>query len=351
MRYLALAAALLVAALASAQPQILPGDDFHRHPSDLDRARTTGGPAAWEPRQPLARQRQWLPLVKKAIGSSDAIARRRGLFVLGALWLPDSRPLARRALRDKDRLVRMQAAVTLCLLGDRSGLPGATVTLREGPPWLRLYALEGLWRVNTPAARKALRASREWLDSFLQQTLDEALKAPPQPLRLVVENHLLVPRSLYDLWLTVADSFILESDYWWHEGNYDQSIRCQQTALFFDPTNVDAFTNVAWLQWSMGRHGAAISTYQQAIAANPGSWEAADALGQYYWGHDQRELGLKYLQQAATLGSPAVPRRALGHALEAQGRPEEALQVWTDILKMDPNDPIARRQLERLRAK
>lgn len=351
MRYLALAAVLLLAAIASAQPPTPAPAEDHEHPTFLDRAGDTPGRAAWEPLPLLAHQRQWLPLVEKAIGSSDVMTRRRGLFVLGALWLPERRGLAQPALRDKDRLVRMQAAVTLCLLGDRSGLPAATVTLREGPAWLRLYALEGLWRLNTPAASDALRTSRAALDPFLQQTLDEALKAPPQPLRATANRALPLPRSLYDLWLTVADSFILESDYWWHLGNYDQSIRCQQTALFFDPTMVDAFTNVAWLQWSMGRHEEAISTYQQAIAANPGSWEAADALGQYYWRHDQRELGVKYLQQAATLGSPAVRRRALGHALEAQGRREEAIEVWNDILKMDPNDPIANRQLERLRAK
>jgi tetratricopeptide (TPR) repeat protein len=351
MRHLALAAALLIAAVASAEPPAPATGEKHEHASFLDQAGETPGLAPWEPLPLLTHQRQWLPLIRKAVSGPDAVTRRRGLFVLGCLWLPDSRPLARPALRDKDRLVRMQAAVTLCLSHDPKGLPGATAALREGPPWLRLYALEGLWRLNTAAAQDALHTTRGGLDPLLQSTLDQALKTAPRPLRLAPNRQLPAPRSLYDLWLTVADSFILESDYWWHKGDYDQSIRCQQTALFFDPTSVDAFTNVAWLQWSMGRHEEAIATYRQAIAANPQSWEAADALGQYYLRHGEKELGVRYLHQAATLGSPPIPRRVLGHALQAQGRTQEALQVWKDILQMDPNDPIAKRQIERLQAK
>ncbi|MEI6500732.1 MAG: tetratricopeptide repeat protein, partial [Armatimonadota bacterium] len=207
-----------------------------------------------------------------------------------------------------------------------------------------------LWRLNSRSARAALEGSVAYLTPFLAQCLQQALSHSRRPLRLASPAEALPPPTgRYDLWLVVCDSFILESDHWWHKGDYEQTIRCQQTAVFFDPTNVEAFTNVAWLQWSMGRHGQAVSTYRQAIAANPRSWQAADALGQYYLRHHQTEVGVQYLQAAATLGSPPVPRRSLGHALEKLGRVDEARGVWSAILEMDPNDPIALRQLARLK--
>jgi tetratricopeptide (TPR) repeat protein len=153
--------------------------------------------------------------------------------------------------------------------------------------------------------------------------------------------------SIYALWNAVSTSFVGESDLWWHQGDYDQCIRTQQTALYFDPEYVDLWTNIAWLQWSMGRHGEAIRTYRQCLAANPKSWQAAHALGEYYWRHGYKGAALTYLQQAADLGSPPVPRRFLGHAYRDLGEAAKAKQVWNDILAMDPNDPIARRELER----
>ena len=322
----------------------------HADPPRLERAAQTAGLAPWEPLPLLAGQRRWLPLVTPALKDANPVIRRRALFTLGCLQLTEGRALARTALADADRLVRLQAAVALVSLGDAHGLAGAAVALREGPSWLRLYALQGLWRMDTSTSRACLKGSAAYLTPFLGQCLKQALAQRPQSSRRTAPAEALpAPSSRYDLWLEICDSFILESDHWWHLGDHEQSIRCQQTAVFFDPANVEAFTNVAWLQWSAGRHGEAISTYRQALAANPQRWEAADALGRYYLGHHQTETGVQYLQAAATLGSPPIPRRSLGHALEKLGRVDEARGVWSAILEMDPNDPIALRQLARLK--
>lgn len=321
----------------------------HVDPPRLERAATVPGLAPWEPLPLLSGQRTWLPLVTSALRDTNPVIRRRALFTLGCLRLSEGRALARPALADTDRRVRVQAAVALVSLGDSRGLAGTTIALREGPEWLRLYALQGLWRLNSREARARLKGSAAYLTPFLAQCLKQALAQRPEPSRPppLVET-LPPPAGRHDLWLEVCDAFILESDHWWHLGDHEQAIRCQQTAVFFDPANVEAFTNIAWLQWSAGRHGEAISTYRQTLAANPRSWQAADALGQYYLRHHQTEPGVEYLQRAAKLGSPPVPRRVLGHALERLGRHDEARAVWSDILELDPTDPIARRQLERL---
>lgn len=342
---------VLMAVLCTILPalaQDLPG---HSHEADGEQA-AVPQEASWTPFLVLEGRAQFLPAARRAAQAEDPVIRRRGLFILGALGLPEGVAPARQSLKHPDRLVRMQAAVALAMLRQPEGLPGAAVALREGPQWLQYYGLYGLWRLNSSRARQALRDSRPYLSGFLLETLDQALQASPK-------KHSLLPRagqpddklSLYRLFDAVSGAYVRECDLWWHVGNYDQCIRAQQTALFFDPQYVDLYTNIAWLQWSMGRHGEAIQTYRQAIAANPRSWTAHQALGDYYWRHGHRRLGVTYLQKAADLGSPPVPRRALGHAYRQLGEAEQAQKVWQDILKLDPNDPIARRELERAGAR
>lgn len=306
--------------------------------------------ADWAPFRVLEGRRDLLAAALRATQQQDALTRRRGLFTLGALGLPEGVSAMKANLQHPDRLVRMQAAIALAMLYRQEGLPGAAVALREGPDWSRFYALYGLWRLNSARSLQVLRASRPWLSGFLLETLDAALKAKPSlhgnTLRSGKPN---LELSLYSLWDKVSSAYVVEGDLWWHRGNYDQSIRCQWTALFFDPTYVDLYTNIAWLQWSMDRHQEAIRTYKQCIAANPQDWEAYQALGNYYITHQQKELGAQFLQKAADLGSPPIPRRVLGHTYRDLGQAEKAKQVWQDILKMDPNDPIAKRELERAR--
>lgn len=308
--------------------------------------------APWAPYRLLEGLRALLPAALQASQSADSLTRQRGLFVLGALGLPEGISAAQQNLRHPERLVRQQAAVALTLLYREEGLPGAAVALREGPDWLRYYALLGLWRLNSPRAQQAIAASLPYLTGFVKKLAPRALQAPPR--RRV--NTMRSPKPERDmplpaLWETVCNEYVRESDLWWHQGDYEQCIRTQWTAIFFDPEYVDLYTNIAWLQWSMGRHGEAIRTYRQAIAANPSSWEAHHEFGLYYWRHGHKGLGVRYLQRAAELGSPPVPRRQLGHAYRELGELDKAKQVWEDILKMDPQDPIARRELERLAAK
>ncbi|MCE5239567.1 tetratricopeptide repeat protein [bacterium] len=303
--------------------------------------------ADWAPFRLLEGQAQYLPAAIRATRNPSEL-RCRALFTLGVLGLPEGITPVRACLHDLDRAVRMQAAVSLALLYRADGLPGSAVALREGPAWLRFYALYGLWRLDSNRSRQALRDSRPYLSGFLLQTLDRALATRP---RFRCNN----TRSgapdeklpAYRVWDAVSGAFVRECDLWWHKGDYEQCIRAQWTAIYFDPEYVDLYTNIAWLQWSMGRHAEAISTYRQCIGTNPRSWVAHQSLGEYYWRHGQKLVAVKYLQRAADLGSPAVPRRALGHAYRDLGQADNARQVWRDILKLDPNDPIALRELQR----
>lgn len=348
---------MLLATLCYAQPGFTPAGlmftppastDVEEHPSFLDKLADQPGRPTWAMVPVLQGRFDLVPSITRGLQQKDPVLQRRALFLVACLRSPKLAALARPALKSRVTLVRRQAAVTLCLLGDQRGGEGAVAVLREGPDWLRFYAVQGLWQVR---ATEALRHARASQSAFLQATIDQALQTLsrplPEPARV---GTYVTPPDLYHLWIALGNEFVTEADYWWHRGDYEQCIRCQETTLFFDPANTEAFENIAWLQWSLGRQEQAIATYKRDIAANPQSWEAAYALGRFYFGQKQLNLAIPYLQRAAELGSPAVPSRTLGHALEAAGRTTEAIKAWRRILTLDPTDPIAQRQLQRLEA-
>lgn len=309
------------------------------------------GRPEWGPLPVLEDQAALLQPTIAASRDEGLTERRRAAFLLGLLGMAEGVPVLEALLKDTEREVRMQAGVSLGLLGEDSGLPAARVALGYAPVWLRYYAIVSLWRVGSRRAEEALRTARPHLTPFLQECVDQALAKPWEPVAegvKVVSDRAHAPVERADLWGQAADALIAESDWWWHKGKYDQCIRCLEASLVFDPQNVEAYSSIGWLQWSMGRHGEAIRTYHRSIAANPQSWDAADELANYYRMQKRYALAEKYYAQAARLGSPAVQRRAWGHVLEILGRYDEARAVWQQILQLDANDPIARRQLERL---
>jgi hypothetical protein len=321
------------------------------HASPLDLLAAQPGRLAWGPLPILRGQRALLTLTRQALHYREPLVRRRGLMVLGLLELPEAVPSLVTMQGDPVREVRLQAAVSLALLGDARGLFGCREALVTGPDWLRFYAIHGLWRLGGLRATRLLDAARPQLSPFLQKCTDEALaddSRPPRVRPAAAASGGAPPQNLEGLWGYAADALIGECDWWWHKGDYEQCIRSQEVSLFFDPHNVDGYTNVAWLQWSLGRQGEAVATYHRCLRDNPTSWEAADALGTYYRQHKQLDLAAKYYALAAKLGSPPLFRRQWGHVLEALGRNDEARAAWQQILKLDPNDPIALRQLQRL---
>jgi tetratricopeptide (TPR) repeat protein len=309
------------------------------------------GRPEWGPVPILQAQRSLLQPTLEALGDPDPVQRRRAALLLGLLGMGEAVPVLDAARRDADREVRMQVGVSLCLLGDASGLPAARAALGEAPAWVRYYALTGLWRLGDARAEAALQAARAHLSPFLQDCVDQALAQPwevPAAGGEAIADRGHAPADREDLWGQAADALISECDWWWHAGSYDQCIRSMEASLLFDPHNVEGYGNIAWLQWSMGRHGEAVSTYHRGIAANPLSWDAADELANYYRMRKQYDLAARYYELAARLGSPAIQRRSWGHVLEALGRYDEARAAWRQVLQLDPNDPIARRQLDRL---
>ena len=292
-----------------------------------------------------------------ALKASSPLERSRAAFLAGSLQTEEALSAVRLLQHDTDRNVRLHAGIALCRMGRAEGLPAASAALIEAPEWLRFYAVEGIRRVGGQQAKRILTERMAGQTDFISTCMTEALATldytsaatRPPAVGAAVSTDFAYDIAAGELWLDAADVFIAESDWWWHRGDYDQCIRCMETALFFDPLMPEQYSNIAWLQWSMNRHAEAISTYRRGIAANPESWQARQALALYYHLHNLRQLAIPHYAAAADLGMPPVQMRGWGHALEQAGRPQEAMQVWQRILTLDPLDPIATRQIGRLK--
>jgi tetratricopeptide (TPR) repeat protein len=146
--------------------------------------------------------------------------------------------------------------------------------------------------------------------------------------------------SQEQLWKDAAELCAHESDYWWHKGNFDQCIRCLETAILLEPDYADWYSSVAWLQWSEGRDAESIDTLKRGIAAVPNDPDAYFALGFHYFNTKRYQLAEEPMRKSVELGNDQRYRRMYAHCLEHLGKLDEALDQWNLLVKEHPNDAV-----------
>jgi len=308
---------------------------------------------SWAPLPMFRGDTTRITLLHKLLESPDAESMARSAFLLGQIAFPDSAVLLAGRLSDPNRDVRVQSGIALACMGDARGVPACSAALGSGPSWIRYYAVYGLWCANTARARRALQKHAQGRDALVGPAIRQALKAPfaappPVPRQRPSAQH--APDMSPDqVWSEACDVFITESDWWWHAGNYDQSMRCLEAAVFLDPHYIEGYTSIAWLQWSMGRDPAAIGTLNRAISAAPSDPEAHFGLGFHYFNTKRYASAEKPLRRAVELGGDHLMRRTYAHCLEKLGKLREALDQWSAILEARPTDAAAQRNFARVK--
>jgi tetratricopeptide (TPR) repeat protein len=309
----------------------------------------------WAPIPLFRGETSALPALQRLLSSDAPTFRARAAFLLGQIGCPASISPLTKTLADPVRDVRVQAGIALACLGDGTGIPTCAAVLKApDPEVVRYYAVYGLWCVRSALAREGLRGAAKGQPPLIASALKEALtgpELPPIPVVAAPGSASAGPEApASQIWEQAADVFTVESDWWFHEGDYDQCIRCNEAAVFLDPHLVEAYNVAAWLQWSRGRNAKAMETLNKCIAANPEDAEAHYNLGYHLFNLKRYEQAEGPLRRSVELGGDNLCRRAYAHCLEREGKLRECLQVWEGLVSDGPNDLPARTNRDRVKA-
>jgi tetratricopeptide (TPR) repeat protein len=300
----------------------------------------------WSPVPFLAGDSSLLVTLNKCVKSTNPSVRARSAFLLGQTASSNSLRTLRHLLHDPDRTVKIQAGLALGCMGDKRGVRySARVLSRDYPDWMKYYAIFGLWRVHSRAALRDLRTARVGDRPLLQAALNGALHTKgmswPKPTSPKALSGSERETSRTTFWRDLGDKYAEEADWWFHHGDYEQIIRCEEVNLFVCPGDQDVYSTIAYYQWSLGRDADARRTLNRGIKAAPKDSDAYFNLGEHYMITKRYALAENPLKRAVDLGGTPLARRAYAHCLERLGKIKDALDQWNYLVTNCPTDPAA----------
>lgn len=291
-----------------------------------------------------------LPALTAALGDSDPAMRARCAFLIGQMACPDSAQALAGLQGDRDRTVRIFAGISLAWLRDERGLPAARAALVGTPWWVRYYAVAALWRLGSERARAAIATAVGDPDELVRRLAQHATEGTLAPSSTTVRPiEAPRPEQAGEFVFDAANYLVQESDRWFHVGDYEQSLRCTEAALFLDPTYVELFGVAGWLYWSLGRNAEAVGAYRRGVEANPTSWQVFFEFGYHYFNIGRYQQALPLLARACELGAPPTLAHTYAHALEKAGRLEDSLRQWQHLADLEPTSYVPTRHIDRLK--
>ncbi|MHB9130253.1 MAG: tetratricopeptide repeat protein [Armatimonadota bacterium] len=151
--------------------------------------------------------------------------------------------------------------------------------------------------------------------------------------------------AVYDL-ISLNNAVI---DYHFYRGEWDQAIVGLERGISLNAKQTENYASAGWLLWSTGRTEQAIAYYNRMIEANPTDPQAYFEMGVFYTFHLKNDAeAVRWLEKAVALGIPLPRRHVYGHVLAKLGRTAEALAFWKQVLAEQPDDEVARREIEKL---
>ncbi len=203
---------------------------------------------------------------------------------------------------------------------------------------------DGRWALQQASMERRLQ---KYPDDFLahynlgafQQSagkLDEAARSYEQAVRLDVKNA--TARNSLGAVLMQQDRF-------------PEAIQQLQDALRIDPQYLNARYNLARSLGATGDLAGAEAQFTQLLAAKPDDGPAQQALASLYLSEKRYEPALLHLKAAASLSpSDADLQGNLGALLAMTGDLPAAISAFETALKLNPDQPIVRKNLDHARA-
>jgi len=126
----------------------------------------------------------------------------------------------------------------------------------------------------------------------------------------------------------------------WHMGEHTRYIEVLQAITELDPTQMDAYSDAAWLLWSQGRQDEALQTYTKATQALPDKYQPWLDLAIYYRHHlkDDQMAKEMFLEAIRISPHPNYIERQLAYTYEDLGEIPEAFNLWQELAANFPTD-------------
>jgi tetratricopeptide (TPR) repeat protein len=148
----------------------------------------------------------------------------------------------------------------------------------------------------------------------------------------------------------VVDRLWNRSDWYWHEGRYEERVAVDRLILRIQPRFVEAYGTAGWLLESLGRDAEALDLYRQGVTIAPEQWDTHHDLAMYYYQHKDYESAADAFRGATQQsGAPPYVWKMLAHALERAGKLAEAVAAWEAAGRVAPNDGAVWSNLRRVR--
>jgi len=304
---------------------------------------------SWAPIPVLGTEARFISALEGLLRSGNDRQRQGAALLLGQIASQDARPALAAALSDGSRPVRLQAGIALTCLADRRGMHATIAALDGEPDWVKVYAVLGLWRLDAPAARAALEIAGGNQSEFIGGMIQEALQTPVTPSQAQAPEPADGAVDASAAFEAALDAYLVEVDWWWHNGSYDHCIRAMETMLLLDPAILSLYEDIAYLQWSLGYNAEAILTLERGTRVEPSNPEAWYYLGRHYLVRREFAKAVPPLRRAVELGGDTTAQEACGLALFRAGLLEESLALWEKIFEADPTDAHAAYEIERIR--
>jgi tetratricopeptide (TPR) repeat protein len=140
------------------------------------------------------------------------------------------------------------------------------------------------------------------------------------------------------------------ADHYFHDGGFLQAVDVLERNFLLDPRDVETYASAAWLAWSGKDTDRAMRIYERMISANPDRATAYFEVGVFYMRTKRDAEAARWFADAVQRGLPSPQRHLYGHTLVRLGRTADAIAFWEMVLKENPNEAVAKRELEKLRA-
>lgn len=148
---------------------------------------------------------------------------------------------------------------------------------------------------------------------------------------------------------TMNDRFTAQGDAWFKDGHYLRVIELYRVRAELYPQYETAWSDLSWMLFNVKDLDGQLSTAVKFKEQNPDLADAAFMEGNWYF---QKKAYLKTIEiLEPTIWMKPAPHpnsfRVLAQAYRRIGMLEHAIKVWKEQLRLYPDDPTARANLQR----